>query len=70
MLGFKICEIISISYNVCGAGKYCKEVAMRISILMFLLGGASRKRESTTEYRSTLVGCKCGIAPKVAIICY
>ena len=38
-----------MSYNVNGAGHYGEEVAMRISILMFLLGGASRKRESTTE---------------------
>ena len=26
MLGSKIHEIISISYDVCGAGKYCEEV--------------------------------------------
>ena len=35
MLGSRTCEIISISYNVCGAGKYCEEVAMRIQLLMF-----------------------------------
>ena len=35
MLGSKTCEITSISYDVCGAGKYCEEVAMRIQLLMF-----------------------------------
>ena len=44
MLSSKTYEIISISYDVCGAGKYCEEVAMRISILMFLLGGARLKK--------------------------
>ena len=44
MLGSKTYEIISISYNICGAGKYCEEVAIRISILMFLLGGARPKK--------------------------
>ena len=38
---------------------------MHISILMFLLVGASRKRESTTECRSTLIGCKCEVIKEV-----
>ena len=43
MIESKTYEIISISYDVCGAGKYCEEVAMRIQVLV--VEGASRERE-------------------------
>ena len=46
MLGFKTYEIISILYNVCGVGKYYEEVAIRISILMFLLGALTEEGSS------------------------
>ena len=35
MIESKTYEIISISYDVCGAGKYCEEVAVRIQLLIF-----------------------------------
>ena len=34
MIGSKTCEIISISYDVCGAGKYCEEVVVQIQVLV------------------------------------
>ena len=43
MIDSKTYEITSISNDVCGAGKYCEEVAMRISILMFLLGALTEE---------------------------
>ena len=43
MTDSKTYEIISISYKVYGAGKYCEEVAIRIQLLV--VEGASRKRE-------------------------
>ena len=42
MLGSKTCEVVSISYDVCSAGKYCEEVAIRISIFN---KGANRIRQ-------------------------
>ena len=43
MIDSKTCEIISISYDVYGAGKSCEEVAIHISILMFLLGALTEE---------------------------
>ena len=61
MLGFKICEIISISYNVYSVGYYCEEVAIRIQLLV--VEGARPKRVVSwrVEYAAILIGCKCGI---------
>ena len=61
MLGSKTCEIISISYNVCGAGKYFEEVAIRIQLLV--VEGARPKSvlSGGGKYRAILIGCKCGI---------
>ena len=70
MLGFKAYKIISILYDVCGAGKYFEEVAMRIQLLV--VEGARPKSvvSGGGKYRSTLIGCKCGIAPNFLIIYY
>ena len=65
MLGSKTCEIISILYKLCGAGQCCEEVTIRISILMFLL---AERGNRLLKCWSTLIGCKCGIAPKVLIL--
>ena len=70
MIDSKTYEIISILYNVYGAGKYCAEVMIQIQVLVVegarpksvLLGGV--------EYRAILIGCKCGIAPNFLIVCY
>ena len=43
MIGSKTYEIISISYEIYSAGKYCEEVAIYIQVLV--VEGASRKRE-------------------------
>ena len=58
--------MLGICHRACGVGHCCEEVAMRIQLLV--VEGASRKREY--KYRAILIGCKCGIAPNVAIICY
>ena len=61
MLGFKTHEIISILYDVCGAGKYFEEVAIRIQLLV--VEGARPKSvlSGGGKYRAILIGCKCGI---------
>ena len=46
MLGSKTCEIISILYDIYSAGKYCEEVIIRISILIFLLGALTKEGSS------------------------
>ena len=70
MLGSKTCEIISISYNVYGAGKYCEEVAVHFRLLV--VEGARPKSvlSGVVEYRANLIGCKCGIAPNFLIFFY
>ena len=53
MLGSKTCEIISILCDVCGPGKYCEEVAIRISILMgYCLAREPKKAAQRKKSRS------------------
>ena len=70
MLGSKTCEIISILYDVCGAGKYCEEVAIHFRLLV--VEGARPKSvlSGGEKYRAILIGCKRGITPKVRIFFY
>ena len=70
MLSSKTCEIILISYNIYSARKCCEEVAIRIQVLVVKGARPKSVLSGGEKYRAILIGCKCGIAPKVRIFFY